>query len=110
MEQVFCYKNDAIKISAEEINLDIPLLQPVNKIYEKVELKATLENYYFLGHDCIHKLFGSNGQHENIPQVPDCFYDLPNRPATREVIDSEELPSSDKGQQASGKSLPTHSK
>ena len=103
LEQVFCYKNDIIKICEEEINLDIPLLQPVNKTYEKGELEATLENYYFLGHDCINKLFGSNGQHENTPQVLDCFYDLPNRPATREVIDSEELPSSDKGQQASSR-------
>ena len=71
-------------------------------------MKATLENYYFLGHDCINKLFGSNGQKENVPQIPNCLYDLPNRPATREVIKSEELPSSGsplpssaKGQQTS---------
>ena len=101
LEQVFCYKNEAIKISEEEINLDIPLLKPVNKIYEKGELKATLENYYFMGHDCINKLFGSNGQKENVPQIPNYLYDLPNRPATREVIKSEELPSSAKGQQTS---------
>ena len=69
-----------MKISEDEINLNIPLLQPVNKTYKKGELEATLENCYFLGHDCINKLFGKDGQHENVPQVPDYFYDLPNRP------------------------------
>ena len=68
-------------------------MKPVDKVYKEGELNATIENCYFINNDFVNKLFGCEEQKANIP------HDLPNRPATSEVINSDVLPSSVEGQQ-----------
>ena len=105
IEKVICYQNQVIKVAEENLDLNIPILSPVEKTYEKGQITALLKSCYFIGNETRTQQFEDAENEEKVReerdescQEPDLLYDLPKIPAVRNVNSSTSgLPSVPEG-------------